>query len=152
MEPEGLLSYSLDTTTCLYPEPDKSTAYFFITHFNIMPRSMPRFSKCLSSLQVPATKILYAFLVSPMNAACSADVIYFDLTTLVISNYETPKCVIFFHLYFTSSLAGLNFLFRIVFWNTLMRGCMFQSHSKQQIHRTDYYYYYYCCCQLLAST
>jgi hypothetical protein len=67
------------------------------------------------------TKILSAFLISPMCATCPAHLILFDLMTqkcLVKSiNYKTPHYAIFFHPPVISSLLRPNILLSTLFSN-----------------------------------
>jgi len=68
-----------------YPEPDAVDTFstcFLMIHFNIQPSTPRSYRWSLPSGFL--SKILYAFLISPIHTTCPAHFIHLDLTPLII--------------------------------------------------------------------
>jgi len=103
MEPESSLTCSNKSAISPYPERNKS-----MNPVHIFPQYFPRSTLILSShlrLGLPRgilpsaspTKVLHAFLISPMRALCPVNLILPDLVTLIIFDEQhkiwiSPLC------------------------------------------------------------
>jgi len=83
------LPYSQETAT----NPVNSPPYIIKIHFNILP-SMSRTSKCSLPSSFP-TKIIYAYLISPMRATCFSHLTLLNSVILKSTNFESPSYAIF---------------------------------------------------------
>jgi len=85
MGPEGSLQCSQDPATGPYPEPGESSPqpYFLKIYCNIILPSTPRSTKWFFPSGFP-TNILHVFLIFPMRAASSTNLVLLDFTALIL--------------------------------------------------------------------
>jgi hypothetical protein len=87
MESEGSLLCSQEPSTGPYPEPDQSSPYHLFLSLRSIPILSSHLRPGLPSSLFPSgfsTKILYAFLFSPIRATCPANRILLDLKLLIM--------------------------------------------------------------------
>jgi hypothetical protein len=89
METQDSLSYSQQSTTCLFPGPDESSPrprrYFSKTNFDSILPSTSGSSWCTLSFSFFTDK-LYPLLISHISSTCSAHLKILDLIILIIFN------------------------------------------------------------------
>ena len=122
MVPEGSLPHSQVSATCPYPKPAR---YILPNSWRSIVILSSHLRLRLTSSLFPSgfpTKILYAFLLSPMRATCCAHLIlHFIARTILGEQYRffSSELYSFLHSPVASSLLGTNILLSNLFSDNL---------------------------------